>query len=294
MKRKSIIERLAVCSWSLQAETPETLAERVALTGVHKVQLALDPLHKSPDVWGNAPAVLADHGISIVSGMVGCDGEDYTTLETIRRTGGVTPDETWEKNRSDLEAKAQIASRMGLKLVTIHAGFLPHDQKDPAFIKMVKRLRDVADIFAAKHITLGFETGQETADALAQLLKVLERPGVVVNFDPANMILYAKGDPIEALRVLAPWIAQVHVKDARGTKVRGTWGEEVPVGSGEVNWNAFCATLNDINFNGNLVFEREAGTQRVADLRTARMVIEQAFAANEAAAASTNSRSITT
>jgi sugar phosphate isomerase/epimerase len=293
MKRKSVIERLAVCSWSLQAETPEILAERIALTGVHKVQLALDPLHNSPDVWAKAPAVLAEHGISIVSGMVGCDGEDYTTLDTIRRTGGVAPDETWEKNRKDLVAKAEIASGMGLKLVTIHAGFLPHDHNDPIFAKMVHRLRDVADIFAAKHITLGFETGQETADALAQLLKALERPGVRVNFDPANMILYAKGDPIEALRVLAPWIAQVHVKDARATKVRGTWGEEVAVGSGEVNWNSFCATLNDINFTGNLVFEREAGNQRIADLRTARMVIEQAFASNEAAAAATSTSSTT-
>lgn len=281
------MKRLAVCSWSLQPESPEALVEKVLLTGLSQVQLALDPLHTQPAIWGKASAVLADKGISIVSGMVGCEGEDYTTLETIRMTGGVTPDETWSRNRKDLAAKAQIAADLGLKLVTIHAGFLPHDQSDPAFVKMVGRLREVADLFAEKKITLGFETGQETAEALSQLLAALQRPNVRVNFDPANMILYAKGDPIKALRVLAPWICQVHIKDARATKVRGTWGEEVPVGKGEVDWNAFCSTLEDVNFTGNLVLEREAGNQRIADLRDGRCVIEQAFSAIAAAASPT-------
>jgi sugar phosphate isomerase/epimerase len=94
-----------------------------------------------------------------------------------------------------------------------------------------------------------------------------------VNFDPANMILYAKGDPIAALRMLGPWIRSLHIKDARRTKVPGTWGEEVPVGTGEVNWRAFFATLRELNYQGNFVIEREAGNQRVADVRTAKEVV---------------------
>ncbi len=285
MKRNPLIDRIAVCSWSLQAETPEMLAERVTLTGLKKVQLALDPLYKDPAVWGNAPAVLAKQGISIISGMVGCDGEDYTTLETIRRTGGVAPDATWPQNRKDLAAKAEIAARLGLKLVTIHAGFLPHDKADPDFVKMVGRLREVADLFAAKNIDICFETGQETAPALAQLLKALERPNVRVNFDPANMILYGKGDPIEALRTLAPWISGVHVKDAVATKVPGTWGQEVPVGTGNVDWTAFCSTLVAVKFSGHLALEREAGTQRVVDIKAGRKVIEKALESVAAPAA---------
>ena len=92
MKKMPIIDRLAVCSWSLQPENPQQLAERVALTGLNKVQLALDPLYLDPAGWGKAVSTLAGRGISVVSGMVGCEGEDYTTLETIRRTGGVAPD----------------------------------------------------------------------------------------------------------------------------------------------------------------------------------------------------------
>jgi sugar phosphate isomerase/epimerase len=138
---------------------------------------------------------------------------------------------------------------------------------------MQQRLGEAADIFAAQGINLGLETGQETAPVLLQLLHKLNRPNLGVNFDPANMILYDKGDPVEALQTLGPWIRQIHIKDARRTKVPGTWGEEVAVGAGEVDWPAFFAALDKLKFTGDLVIEREAGSQRVADIRQAKEVL---------------------
>jgi L-ribulose-5-phosphate 3-epimerase len=134
--------------------------------------------------------------------------------------------------------------------------------------------------FAVASIAPGLETGPETAPALAALLQNLRRPNVGVNFDPANMILYHQGDPIEALRVLAPWMRQVHIKDATRTKVAGTWGEEAVVGSGAVDWRAFFATLQQLNFEGNLVIEREAGRQRVPDIISARAVVQKTLCLN--------------
>jgi len=78
--------------------------------------------------------------------------------------------------------------------------------------------------------------------------------------------------------VLAPWVRQVHVKDATSTKVVGTWGEEVAVGAGEVDWRAFFATIQQLNLAGNFVIEREAGTRRIADIILARAVVEKHFA----------------
>jgi sugar phosphate isomerase/epimerase len=205
--------------------------------------------------------------------MFGCVGEDYSTLDTIRVTGGIAPDTTWEKNWANIRSTAALAQRLGLKLVTFHAGFLPHDEKDPNFAKLLRRLAETADVFKAANISLGLETGQETAPVLAQLLRKLKRSNVGVNFDPANMILYDKGDPIAALRTLGRWIRAVHIKDARRTKVPGTWGEEVAVGTGEVDWKAFFATLRELNYTGDFVIEREAGNQRVADIRTAKDVV---------------------
>jgi L-ribulose-5-phosphate 3-epimerase len=273
MPHTPIENRLAVCSWSLQAATPQELAEKLQATGVSRVQLALDPLREEPAVWGGTEAVLKQAGITIVSGMFGCVGEDYSTLDTIRVTGGIAPDETWEQNLENIHATVEIAKKLGHKLVTFHAGFVPHDPADPGFPKMVARLKAVAEIFASAGMLLGLETGQETADGLSALLETLNQPNVIVNFDPANMLLYGKGDPIEALRVLAPWIRQVHVKDANQTAVPGTWGEEVAVGTGQVDWPAFFSTLARIGFTGDIVIEREAGDQRVADIRTAREVV---------------------
>jgi L-ribulose-5-phosphate 3-epimerase len=268
MTSSSLASRLAVCSWSLQPSTPRDLITRLKATGVRRVQLALDPLRDNPVVWGNTPGLLQAAGISIVSGMFGCVGEDYSTLDTIRVTGGIAPDATWAQNWKNIQAITDLAGELGLKLVTFHAGFLPHKESDPNFAKLKQRLLQTADIFQARGITLGLETGQETADVLFGFLHKLARPNLGVNFDPANMILYDKGNPIEALRKLGHWVRQVHIKDARRTKVPGTWGEEVVVGTGEVDWPAFFSTLNEVGFNGD--FKRalvKRGDQRRIQLQ---------------------------
>jgi sugar phosphate isomerase/epimerase len=270
-----LADRLAVCSWSVQPSSPQELAARLEDIGIHRVQLALDPLRESPKVWDATEACFREKGISVVSGMFGCVGEDYSTLQSIRDTGGLAPDSTWEQNRRNIRATVPIARRLGLKLLAFHAGFLPHDESDPNFGKMLGRLSEVADVFADAGMNLGLETGQETAPVLLEVLQKLNKKNVGVNFDPANMILYDKGNPIEALRVLGGWVRQVHIKDAVRTKVPGTWGEEVPVGTGQVDWRAFVPTLNAHNSTCDLVIEREAGQQRVADIRFARQTLER-------------------
>ncbi|RPH46743.1 MAG: sugar phosphate isomerase/epimerase, partial [Planctomycetota bacterium] len=123
-------------------------------------------------------------------------------------------------------------------------------------------------------IALGLETGQETAATLAACLRKLGHEGVGVNLDPANMILYDKGDPVAAIGTLGPWLKQCHLKDAARTTVPGQWGEEVVLGTGQVDWKAFFEALKAAGFAGNLCIEREAGKQRVADIRTAREYVE--------------------
>jgi len=270
-----IESRLAVCSWSLQPETPEALVAHLREIGIPRVQLALDPLRENPDVWGKTAVLLDAEGIEIVSGMFGTIGEDYSSLDAIRESGGVVPDEHWDANWANIQAVASIAAGLGLKTVTFHAGFLPHEESDPGFAKLLDRITQIADVFDASGIELGFETGQETADTLRLFLEKLDRPSVGVNFDPANMLLYDKGDPIDALETLAPFLKQCHIKDATQTKEAGTWGAEVTVGTGEVDWPAFFATLAKLGYEGDCCIEREAGEQRVADIKTAREFVTQ-------------------
>jgi len=268
--------RLAVCSWSLEPASADDLLKKLAATGLRRVQIALDPIRENKGgAWTDVAAKTAAQGVALVSGMMGTIGEDYTTLETIRRTGGVVPDATWPGNWKSFEANADLAARLGLKLVTFHAGFLPHEETDPSFARLQDRLRRIADHFQARGIVLGLETGQETADTLARFLRKLDHPDVGVNFDPANLLLYDKGDPVAAVRTLGPWLKQCHLKDAVRTKVPGTWGEEVVLGTGQVDWKGFFGALSEAGFTGNLCIEREAGTQREADIRAAREYVER-------------------
>jgi L-ribulose-5-phosphate 3-epimerase len=186
-------------------------------------------------------------------------------MESIRLTGGVTPDSTWDQNWKNIQETAVLAKKMGLKLVTFHAGFLPHDESDPAFAKLKSRIAQIADLFAS-------------GKSLKFFLEKLGRKNVGVNFDPANMILYGMDNPIEGLRTLAPWLKQCHIKDATKTKTPGAWGAEVPAGTGQVNWDDFFNTLRELRFEGWCCIEREAGTQRVADIKTARQMVERVTA----------------
>jgi sugar phosphate isomerase/epimerase len=275
MNLRPVRERLAVCSWSLQPDSPEALVAQVRALGIPRVQLALDPLRENPAVWGRAARVLGEAGVEVVSGMIGFVGEDYTTMESIRRTGGVTPDATWPGNQANVARSAELAAALGLRLVTFHAGFLPHEETDPAYGVFRHRSETVAGLFAGHGVQVAFETGQETAPALAAFLRDLDRTGAGVNFDPANIVLYDNGDPVEALRTLAPWVKQIHIKDGRRTRVPGTWGEEVVAGTGDVDWPAFFSALREVGFGGWCCIEREAGTTRPADIRAARAMVER-------------------
>ena len=265
---------IGVCSWSLQPASASQLVERLEPTGATYVQLALDPLRTG--AWPEADALetLRAAGVQVLSGMVETAGEDYSTLESIRETGGLRPDATWDVNREAASANAKLARRMGLDLISFHAGFLPEEPGDPEREKLVGRLREFVDRFAAEGVRCAFETGQESAPTLAAFLEELDHESIGVNFDPANMLLYDKGDPVEALALLSPWVRQIHVKDANRTRTPGTWGEEVPAGTGEVDWDGFFDVVAARGLDVDLVIEREAGDARVADIATARALVD--------------------
>lgn len=266
------VQNLAVCSWSLQPANPAELISRLSEIGVRRVQLAIDPLREGGP-WADAAHQLFEAGVRVVSGMFTTVAEDYSTLETIKATGGVVPDATWNATWDNLQKMVPIARKLGLKLVTLHAGFIPHEPSDPLYAKLAGRLGQVADLCAAAGLGVGLETGQEDADTLVSFLRRLAKPNVGVNFDPANMILYDKGDPIESLRKLAKHVLQVHIKDATRTATPGQWGAEVAAGTGQVDWPAFFDLLNRIGFKGDLCIEREAGQQRVKDIIAAKELV---------------------
>jgi L-ribulose-5-phosphate 3-epimerase len=256
---------IGVCSWSLRTNV-DGVADAMRKIGIDHVHLGVRPALEANG--HEFLAAVQKQNWTISATMIDFPQEDYSTLDSIRVTGGVGPDEYWEKNQELFLGAVDVTMKLGVKYLSMHAGFI--DESDVAYAeKFYERIRSLADAAAESNIMLLLETGQETAEELRRFLEELDHPAVGVNFDPANMILYDKGNPIEAVKVLAPWVKHLHAKDATRTKKPGTWGAEVPWGDGEVQTAAFLDTLAQVGFEGTLAIEREAGDNRFGDVKLA-------------------------
>jgi L-ribulose-5-phosphate 3-epimerase len=259
---------VGVCSWSLQVQSVPELKRLLGQLGIDVVQIACgDPHHAAWDEGDRLPEAARAAGFRMTGAMLGFPGEDYTTPQTIQKTGGFG-DPALRPQRLERFAWALDRTRdLGLTDLMLHAGFIP-EPGEPDRKPFLDTLARVSDMARAKGVTVAFETGQETADLLRRTLDELKCANVKVNFDPANMLLYDKGDPIRAVEILGPDIRSVHVKDANRPPRPGVWGEEVPLGQGQVNIARFIQTLKKVGYRGPLCIEREVGNQqqRLADI----------------------------
>ncbi|MDF1808524.1 MAG: sugar phosphate isomerase/epimerase [Phycisphaerales bacterium] len=269
-----MVKNIAVCSWSLQPANPGDLIDSINECGLSQTQVALDQFVSGD--WDTTSFIdlCEPSGISLCSGMFSTIGEDYSTLESIKMTGGICPDDLWIENLELANNAAIAASQLGIHLVSFHAGFIPH-QGTGAYRTIVDRIKQITDVFASHEIELALETGQERAESLLEMLDEPNMSSVGINFDPANMILYGMGDPAKALMLLQERVVQVHMKDAISSKMPGQWGEEVPAGNGQVDWDHFFHTIHKVTQPIDVVIEREAGSKRVEDVIKAVSITDQ-------------------
>jgi sugar phosphate isomerase/epimerase len=198
-------------------------------------------------------------GIELTAVFGGFDGESYADILTTQQTVGLVPVETRAARTVEMKAIADFAHRLNCPVVALHLGFVPHAAVgDPFYDGIIEVTRELCDHCRALGQNLHLETGQESADGLLQFLADVQRDNLFVNFDPANMILYGTGEPIEALRKIGRYVRSVHCKDALWSDQPGkTWGQEVPLGQGSVNIEAYLRTLQEIGYEGPLTIERE-------------------------------------
>src|SRR5712692_9354943 len=259
---------LGVCSWSLQVKSVAELKRLLDRLGTDVVQIACgDPHHAAWDEGDGMPVAALQSGLRLTGAMLGFPGEDYTTPAHIQKTGGFGDPATRPERLARFQWALDRTKALGLSDVMLHAGFIP-EPKEPDRKPFLDTLARVSGLAKAKSVTVAFETGQETADLLRLTLDELKCPNLKVNFDPANMLLYDKGDPIRAVEILGPDIRSVHVKDANRPTASGQWGEEVPLGQGQANIKQFVKTLKKVGYRGPLCIEREVGDQaaRIADI----------------------------
>ncbi len=202
---------------------------------------------------------LEAEGFSLSTVFAAYNGEDYADKPTVERTVGFMPRGTREERERRTYEMSDFAAGVGVPSIACHIGFVPEHAGDPDYVAVRELVRRVCDYAARNQQVFALETGQEPAEVLLRFLQDVGRPNLRINFDPANMILYGTGDPIEAWGKLAPWVISVHAKD-------GDWpdpaspeslGMEKPLGQGSVGMERFVKALAASGFRGCLNVERE-------------------------------------
>lgn len=233
-----------ICSWEPQRWTPQTaesLTESIRKAGVRVTTF-----------W---------------SGLPGPAIWNFTEGPT---TIGLVPAEYRAERIETLKHAADFAVRMGFPSITTHVGFLPEDPNDPRFGETVDAIRTVAQYCKERKLEFWFETGQETP---VTLLRTIERVGtgnLGVNLDTANVILYGKANPVDALDVIGRYVRDVHAKDGFYPTNGDELGKECPLGEGKVDFPAFVKKLKSLGYAGTLTIEREiSGEQQRIDIQKA-------------------------
>jgi sugar phosphate isomerase/epimerase len=208
---------------------------------------------------------------TIATAVCSYSGEDYMDIASVRKTVGLVPEATRAERIARTKDVAGIAAELGIRSVACHIGFVPEDRASSNYRDVCDLTGHICDHLAKQQQDFTLETGQEPANALLAFIEDVGRPNLKINFDPANMILYGTGDPIDAVQALGRHIISVHCKDGVGpaSDKPGSLGVERRLGSGQVDFPAFLKALRDIGYRGILSIEREEQDveRRNADVR---------------------------
>jgi sugar phosphate isomerase/epimerase len=201
---------------------------------------------------------LASMNIRLTAVFGGFAGESYADIPTVTRTVGLVPPETRAERTKEMREIADFARLLGCDVVALHLGFVPHDTSDPLYAQVRAVTRELCDHCRSQKQALHLETGQEPADTLLDFIHDTERDNLFINFDPANMLMYGSGEPIEALEKLGRYVRSVHCKDSKWAARPGQeWGSEVALGDGDVGMERYLRTLDKVGYRGPLTIERE-------------------------------------
>ncbi len=171
---------------------------------------------------------------------------------------------------------AEFASWLGVKDMVTHVGFIPENPNDPEYRNLISSLRYLVQHCRRQGVNFLFETGQETPVTVLRAIEDIGLDNIGINLDPANLILYGKGNPVDALDVFGRYVRGVHAKDGLYPTTGRTLGHEVALGQGKVDFPRLLAGLKEHGYQGALTIEREiSGPEQERDIRMAREMLER-------------------
>src|ERR1700677_2954108 len=190
-------------------------------------------------------------------------------------TIGLVPPKTRAARIDALRQVSDFAKQLGILQVQTHCGFIPEDPADPLYPQAVEAIREVARICQGNGQYFLMETGQETPTTMSRMLRDVAMPNLAVGLDTANLILYGKANPVDAVDILGPHVRSIQAKDGRWPTDPNKLGEEVLIGQGLVNFKEVFAKLRRLGYAGAVTIEREtSGPQQIEDVRQEKLYLE--------------------
>jgi sugar phosphate isomerase/epimerase len=253
---------------------PDAAIKRVHDLGFPTCQVHVQDV--SAEAAANLRAALDRYGVEATSAVATGPGKEIYDFYQGPLTIGLVPREFRAERIAHMKQVSDFAAKAGVPAVQGHCGFIPENPNDPLYQEAVDAIRTVAAYCRQNGQKFRCETGQETPITLVRAIRDIGLDNVGVNFDAANLIMYGKANPVDAVEVLGPYIQGVHAKDGLYPTDPKQLGREVPIGEGKVNFPAFIAKLKQIGYRNPLTIEREiSGEKQTADILASKAYLEK-------------------
>jgi len=255
-------------------QDPDAALKRVHAAGLPTAQISLETF--TPERFEKVRRAIDQYGIEITalnsSGPKPLVYDFYQGPQTI----GIVPRQYRQARIEQLKKASDFAKLLNIPAIHTHCGFIPENPNDPLYKEAIAGITEVVSHAKSNGQIFLFETGQETPITLRRAIEDIALDNQRVNLDTANLILYGKGNPVDALDVLGSYVAGLHAKDGLFPTNPKNLGEEVPIGEGKANFPALIERLKRLNYAGPVTIEREiSGPRQMEDILKSKAYLER-------------------
>jgi L-ribulose-5-phosphate 3-epimerase len=252
---------------------PQAAMKKVKSFDLPTMQLGMEDF--SSAIVEKTKHAIQETGIEITAINTSGPGDSFYDFYRGPETIGIVPPKLRASRVKQLKAASDFARKLGVKAIHTHCGFIPENPNDPNYEASVKTLQDLIGYIGNNGQIFLYETGQETPITLLRCILDVGLPNQRVNLDTANMILYGKGNPVDAMDVLGKHVGGLHAKDGVFPTDPKKLGEEVPIGQGKVDFPQLIKRLKQLEYAGPITIEREIeGAQQIEDIRKSKNYLE--------------------